>query len=443
MPKKRILILGAGLAGLSAAWHLQKKGVDCQIFERESEPGGLCRSKNINGFTFDCDGHLLHFKHDYTFNLLKDLLGRNLCRHKRSAWVYSYGKYTRYPFQANLHRLPANVAKECLLGFIKASSTARHSELNFLDWLNQTFGSGIARHFMIPYNTKFWTLPPQELTCEWLDGFIPVPSLSQVVEGTLEESRREFGYNACFWYPKKGGISEVPSALAKEVKNIHTKSRVTEINLAKKEIRINSGNKEKFDYLVSSIPLPEMARLIKSLPAKISSSFDKLSWNSIFNLNLGLDKKDTSGRHWAYFPQKEISFFRVGFPHNFSASLAPEGKSSLYAEVSYSKDKPVDKKNILSRIIRDLKSAGLLASHCERPEGAKQSQKICARDINDIKYGYPIYDANYKRSREMIMEFLARNNVIPCGRYGSWRYMSMEDVILDGKNISGFLPKNA
>lgn len=127
MPKKRILILGAGLAGLSTAWHLQKKGIDCQIFERESEIGGLCRSKKIDGFTFDYCGHLLHFKHRYAFNLIKNLLGSNLIEHKRSAWIYSSGVYTPYPFQANLHGLPADIAKECLLGFIKAAAP-RHSE---------------------------------------------------------------------------------------------------------------------------------------------------------------------------------------------------------------------------------------------------------------------------------------------------------------------------
>src|SRR3989338_7951047 len=102
MPKKRILILGAGLAGLSAAWHLQKKGIDCQLFEKEPEVGGLCRSKKINNFIFDYSGHLLHFKHKYTFNLVRNLLGNDLLKHQRSAWIYSYGKCTRYPFQANL-----------------------------------------------------------------------------------------------------------------------------------------------------------------------------------------------------------------------------------------------------------------------------------------------------------------------------------------------------
>jgi len=197
MAKKRIIVLGAGLAGLSTAWHLQKSGLDCQVFEKELEVGGLCRSKNINGFIFDYDGHLLHFRHRYAFNFIKGLLGSNLARHQKNAWIYAYKRYIRYPFQANLYCLPPTIIKECLSGLIQVSGNKRIRDkdgFNFSEWIRQSFGKGIARHFMVPYNTKFWTVPPEELTCEWLDGFIPVPSLKQVIEGALKDRRKQFGY---------------------------------------------------------------------------------------------------------------------------------------------------------------------------------------------------------------------------------------------------------
>ncbi len=432
MAKKRIIILGAGLVGLSTAWHLQKRGIDCQIFEKEPEVGGLCRSKKINGFIFDYDGHLLHFKHHHTFNFIKNLLGNNLARHEKSAWIYSYDRYIRYPFQANFYGLPLPIIKECLLGFIQASKNNHHKNkesLNFLTWINQTFGRGIVKYFMIPYNTKFWTVSPRELTCEWLDGFIPVPSLGQIIEGTIKESQEQFGYNVHFWYPKKGGINQLPLNLASQIKHINTNCSVTEIDLVKREIKINLKHKEKFDYLISTIPLPEIPYLIKDIPKEVSSSFRRLRWNSIFNLNLGIEKKDYSGRHWVYFPQKEPCFFRVGFPHNFSSHLTPVGKSSLYVEVSYSKDKPIDKTKIILSIIEDLKKVGILT----------KGDRICTQDTNDIKYAYPIYDKNYNSSKVKIIKYLVNRNIIPCGRYGSWRYLSMEDTILDGKKTADFL----
>lgn len=433
MAKKKIVILGAGLAGLSAAWHLQKKCIEPRVFEAESEVGGLCRSKTINGFTFDCDGHILHFKREDTFNFINSLLSGNLLGHKRSAWIYSHQRYIRYPFQANLYGLPHPVVKECLLGYIhKNGLLVRKEDLTFADWIAHSFGMGIAKHFMVPYNTKFWTVPPRELTCEWLGGFIPVPSLGQVIEGTIEESRRQFGYNAHFWYPKTGGINQLPLALASQIKNIYTNCRVSKIDLNKKEVSFDSGAQEKFDFLISTIPLPEMPGLIKGMPTGKRLLFKQLRWNSVFNLNLGIEKKDYFSRHWAYFPQKSLSFFRVGFFHNFSSSLAPAEKTSMYVEASYSKDKPIDKKNILSRIQDDLIKIGLLS----------KQDKICAQDVNDIKYGYPIYDKNYRQARKSILEYLSQNNIFSVGRYGSWRYLSMEDVILDGKVAASCILEN-
>lgn len=427
MSNKRIIILGAGLSGLSVAWHLQRKGIDCQIFEKESEVGGLCRSKKVDGFTFDYDGHLLHFRDSYTFDLIKSLVGGNLLEHQRSAWIYSHDRYSHYPFQANLYSLPRPIIKECLLGFIQVfrDKHPKKKTNNFLDWINQTFGRGIAEHFMIPYNTKFWTVSPQELTCEWLNGLIPIPSLNQIIEGAVKENKKQFGYNSRFWYPKRGGIIQVPLAFASSIKNIHTNCQITEINLKRKEIKIVPNNTERFDYLISTIPLPELPYLIKGMPKEISALFKNLRWNSVFNLNLGIEKKDYFKKHWIYFPQKEICFFRIGFFNNFSPELSPPNSISLYIEVAYSEDKPIDKNRITLYIKEDLKKIGVIFSE----------DKILAQDVNDIKYGYPIYDRNHRYVRKEILKYLKRNNIISCGRYGSWRYMSMEDCILEAKEL--------
>jgi len=433
MPKKRIIILGAGLAGLSAAWHLQKKGIECLIFEKEPEVGGLCRSKNIGGFTFDYDGHTLHFKHHYTFNLVKGLLKTNLTEHLKSSWIYSHGRYTPYPFQANLFGLPAAIIKECLVGYIDALKNGHpKNNGNFLDWINKTFGTGIARHFMIPYNSKFWTTPPEEMTCDWLDGFVPVPSLNQVIDGTLKENKKPLGYNAHFWYPSKGGINQLPLALASDIKNIYTNCKITEINFSKKEIKISSGSKEKYDFLISTIPLPEIPYMVNDMPREILRLFKRLRWNSIFNLNLGIDKKDCLGRHWIYFPEKNISFFRLGFFNNFSSTLVPKDKSSMYIEVAYSKWSPIDKNKIVQSIMDDLKKIGVL----------DYGDRVIIEDINDIKYGYPIYDIHYNEARKKILEYLISKGMLSCGRYGSWRYFSMEDTIIAGKRDSDFILNN-
>jgi protoporphyrinogen oxidase len=211
MGKKKIVVLGAGLAGLSAAWHLQKNGVDCSVFEKEPCAGGLCRSRRINGFTFDCDGHLLHFRNKYSRRLISGLLGSRLVAHRRSAWVSSFGTFIRYPFQANLNALPEKVAEECLVEFLKASlPSIREDKSNLLKWINGAFGTGIARHFMIPYNKKFWTVPLSGMSADWTVNFVPRPEPLEVIAGFFGAGRRSFGYNTTFWYPRRRGLTNSP-----------------------------------------------------------------------------------------------------------------------------------------------------------------------------------------------------------------------------------------
>ncbi len=427
MAKPRVVVIGAGLAGLTAAWHLQRKGYDPLVLEREHSVGGLCRSFQLNGFTFDCDAHLLHFRHPAMLQFVRRLLRGNLEEHARNARVYCGGAYIPYPFQANLYGLPHPVAKACLLGLIRARKNGQAVRYDtFLQWIRGTFGAGIARHFMVPYNAKFWTVHPSRLTCEWLEGFIPVPSLAQVVEGTVEESRRQFGYNARFWYPARGGIACLPEALAAGIPAVRTGVAVKRIDAKEKMVHCANGTAERYDWLVSTVPLPEVSALIPDLPVAVRSQAARLRWNSIFNVNLGIRRVDTSRRHWVYFSEKDFSFFRVGYYSNFSRGLAPAGMTSLYTEVAYSRTVPLERHSLMNRILKDLRRANIIAP----------GDEVCARQVNDIRYGYPLYDRHYRGARAGVLSYLQRRGIVSCGRYGSWRYMSMEDVMLEGAHVA-------
>jgi UDP-galactopyranose mutase len=206
------------------------------------------------------------------------------------------------------------------------------------------------------------------------------------------------------------------------LRNVFKDSPVESIDLKKKILHVAGMGEVGFDILISTMPLPELPKIARPLPALIRGMFGKLRWNSIFNLNLGVEGVIQKGRHWVYFPQKETVFFRAGFFHNFSGDACPPGKSSIYTEVAYSSCRPLEKREIARKIISGLRDCGVLG-----PDNA-----ISVMDENDIKYGYPIYDMDYSRAISAINAFLLRNGIITCGRYGSWRYMSMEDAVLDG-----------
>src|SRR5215471_10654838 len=263
--KKKIVILGGGLAGLSAGFHLQE--YDPILFEKEREIGGLCRSFVQDGFTFDCTGHLLHLKNAYTRELVDRLLPNAFRPHERQAAIYSKSVTTPYPFQANTYGLPPQVVKECVLGFIETLDTPRNGNPdNFHDWVLKTFGSGIAKHFMLPYNEKFWKLDLRQVTSDWVSWAIPKPTLEQVVNGALGLTNNGMGYNPKFIYPRVGGIDCLPRALAGAISNLWTEHAVTSIDADKRYIMFSNGRGESFDRLVTTLPLPKTFSLIRNVP---------------------------------------------------------------------------------------------------------------------------------------------------------------------------------
>ena len=409
---------------MSLAYFLRERKVKAEIFEKEIKPGGLCRSIKKQGFVFDSSGHLLHFRNRKTLSLVNKVLGGNLTKHKRKAYVYTFNKFIPYPFQANFNYLPKGVARQCLRGFIESKKQGLKSN-NFLQWIYNKFGKGIADYFMIPYNTKLWKTPLDELEYTWAERLVIIPTIKQIEENLINEKSKALGYNTFFWYPGKGGIEELIKGFSSGLDNIHLGRQAVEVDLRKKVVTFKDGRKEKFDTLISTIPLPEIGKIITALPKDIRVSFKELRWISIHNVNFGIKAKVQPGRHWIYFPQKNIPFFRAGFFHNFSSHLTPSGCGSLYVDISYSKDRPIRRREIGAQIRKYLNITGIV----------KNRGEICCENMNDIKYGYPVYDKNYTLARRKILNFLSKNSIISCGRYGSWRYLSMEDVILEAEKI--------
>ena len=260
-----ILIVGAGLAGLSAAYHLQ--GIPYKILEREREVGGLCRSYTKDGFTFDYTGHLLHFRQTAIKALVQTLLPTQLQRHARKSFIYSHGTYTEYPFQVNTHGLPAEVVRDCLLGFIatlsNASTNQDITDRSFKQWIMDSLGEGIAKHFMVPFNEKLWQVPLDELTSEWVSWLVPKPDVKDVVNGALGIKDKAFGYNPSFLYPASGGIKVLPEAFLPSIRNLAYDSELVAIETGRRQAVFRSSRgewTEAYERIVSTIPLPDLAR---------------------------------------------------------------------------------------------------------------------------------------------------------------------------------------
>jgi protoporphyrinogen oxidase len=420
---KKVIVVGGGLTGLSGAFHLGE--FEPRVFEKETSPGGLCRSMHKDGFTFDFTGHLIHLRRPYTQELLARLLPDALVSYKRKAAIYSKSSVTPYPFQANMHGLPPSVVKECLVGFIESLGQTRSgaSDENFHDWVVRTFGSGIARHFMLPYNEKFWKRDLREVTADWVSWSIPKPSVEEVVNGALGITNEGMGYNPTFTYPKRGGIECLPNAFAAEIRGIETGCELESIDPIRRVARFSDGRDERYSCLLSTIPLPDLFEKIRGVPASLRSAARGLKAVSVLNINLGVERPDISDKHWLYFPEGQFVFSRVGFPTNFSKTMAPPDTSSLYIEITHPLERPPDVERAFEQSIDGLEACGIL-----RPD-----DRILTRQIVDIRYGYVVFDRHRQRCLQRLIDYLDSKNIVTAGRYGKWDYYSMEDSILDGK----------
>jgi protoporphyrinogen oxidase len=427
-----IAILGAGLAGLSAAFHAKKLGLKHQLYEREPRVGGLVRSEKVKGFSFDYTGHLLHMKQPRTRKLVLEELGlkRAFVTVERNSFVYMNGVYTRAPFQANLYGQPPEVIKECLEGILKARAQAAlvpKGLESFEAWNLRTFGEGIYKHFMEPYNTKIWGVHPSEMTTEFMGRFIPQPSLAQVFEGALADTGKPMGYNANFIYPRSSGIEVLSRGFARKTA-AHLNHTAVQVDAKRREVTFSNGRRVSYSRLVSSLPLKRLVGILKDAPASVERAASRLRASSVLNVNFGISKRNVTDMQWVYVPEKHLPFYRVGFYHNFSKALAPKGGSSVYAEISYSRERPIDKKKAPAAVRQGMIKMGIL-----RP-----SDKIAARFVADIPSAYVVYDAHRTQSVNTIQAYLRENKILSTGRWGNWEYAAMEDAIWQGAEAVGW-----
>jgi protoporphyrinogen oxidase len=421
-PENRVpvAVLGAGLTGLSAALELERAGVPHRVFEKLAFPGGHAVTLEEDGFRFDRTGHLLHLRDPEMRRDVLEWLEGDVREITRRSVVWSNGVYTRYPFQANTFGLPPAVAYECVAGFIAAHfATNKPEPRNFEEFCLAHFGEGITRHFMAPYNSRLWGVPPSEITSAWCQRFVPLPKLEDVIAGAVGVVKNELGYNQTFLYPRLG-IGELPKAMFRRTSHVELGRAPTAIDLARRTLEL-AGERVEFDVLVSSVPLPVLIGLCRDAPPEVHAAAAKLRATHLHYLDVALEAPPRTDFHWAYVPEAKYPFYRVGCYSHFSADLAPPGKASLYVELADRAEPELAR--VLPEVVSGLVEMGVLTG----PEHVRFAR---ARRID---YAYVIFDHAYYDALSVIEPFLAEARIVSDGRYGRWTYCSMEDALLMGR----------
>lgn len=432
MRERQDLILGGGLAGLTAAYTFQQAGEDhWQIYERDSRAGGLARSMEVEGYKFDYGPHILFTIDDEIEALIRDLLGDNFHAQERSAWIYHHAHdlYTRFPFQAHLHGLPVPVVKDCLVGLVRAVEAQARGDFkptNYEEWMRGFFGEGIAEHLMIPYAEKIWTVDPATMDFNWIGRRVPTPNVERILSGALTAEVDQVGATSSFWYPKTGGIEPLPRALAARVDNLHLERTAVRVELPAKQVVFEDGEVVPFEHLVWSLPLIQVPEMITQVPPEVRRACEGLRYQGIYTVNLGVGREGVSDKHWVYFYEDLFPFHRLSFPANFAPDTVPPGKSSISTEVAFSEHRPLDEETAVERTIEALRAAKIL-----RPDDPIEVVHTVA-----IEPAYVIYDLDHGEHVETIRGWLREHGIRAVGRFGEWQYFNMDHSMRSGKTAA-------
>ncbi len=420
MDSVRHLVIGAGISGLATAAFLRDP--DYLVLEADREIGGYCKTITRDGFTWDYSGHFFHFKHPDIEAWLRERMAAQVVRTIAKLSFISYGgSLIDFPFQKNIHQLPQPEFVECLYDlYFAQTGKDKAPETSFKEMLYARFGRGIAEKFLIPYNEKLYACDLGTLDKDAMGRFFPHADLTDIIRNMRVADNAT--YNANFTYPE-GGAIEYVKALASAVRPeaISVGEELVAIDLRR---RVATTNKReiRFERMITSAPFNRLVKMA-GLPHDEAS----FTWNKVLVFNLGFDKKGATGRHWVYYPGRDVSFYRIGYYDN----IFDTARLSLYVELGFARDAKLDSDEIerlRGVVLRDLKAAGVISDH-----------RLVAHHSVVMDPAYVHITRSSLAEHTRLSRILKANGVYALGRYGGWTYCSIEDNIVEARALAADL----
>ncbi|HWZ86927.1 MAG TPA: FAD-dependent oxidoreductase [Thermoanaerobaculia bacterium] len=418
-----IVILGAGPTGLGAAYRLRERGEDAfEIYERSGQVGGLATSfTDPKGWTWDVSGHIIFSGYKYFNDFLAKVLGTDGIRWiDRESWIKFEDKYVRYPFQNHLSSLPERAMLECLIGLVESQTIDKDRAFkNFEEWVLAKFGAGVAKHFMNPYNFKVWATPLKEMGYYWIAERVSVVEWRKAIEATVSSKTTDWGPNAKFGYPLHGGTLGLwKGALPFVGDRVRYHKRAISVDEEKREIAFSDGTTRSYDRLLTTLPLEAFVSRLQHAPEKVRAATQKLLYNHLFSVGVGLRRPSPSDKNWIYFPNPKTPFYRMTYLSNYSPEIVPGGDTSKYfsvlTETSYSKFKPLPEGDFGKAVVDGLVAEGIL-----QPSDLPLIETVF---LIHAGHSYPIPSLERNGALETIHAYLEPRGIFSRGRFGSWKY---------------------
>lgn len=431
--ENKIIVLGAGIAGISAAYHAQQKYPHTQVkvFEKTNDWGGLCGGfyikSDLGDFWFDHMVHLSFASNSYVQNTFHT--SSKPIRHIPTPTNYYNNIWLKHPAQNNLYPLSTQEKVIALKDMID-NKNKKENLNNFEEWLRAQYGNYFTENFPLKYTRKYWSTEAKDLSTSWVSNRLYTPSLEEILQGAMSEQTPNTYYAQEMRYPESGQYRSFFKNLKDQINIIYNKE-VCMIDTQEKSIFFSDGTKESYDHLISTIPITDMANLVDKAPQEVIHAAQNLKATSTAIISLGFKRNDIAKNLWFYIYDEDKLFARVYSPSFKSPNNAPNGCSSLQAEIYFSDLKPL--KNMINN--QDAKTY-LLNHTIEKfiQMGICKKEDIICQDFRILPYANVIFMHNMESHRSIVLKYLIDKKIISCGRFGEWDYLWSDQSFLSGKN---------
>lgn len=416
-----VAVLGAGPAGLAAAWQLLQAGCRVTILDKSNTPGGLGGTTTFEGragtYRFDFGGHRFITANRDLMQLVDDLLGNDLLVAQRHSVIRFGGRIYDYPLSPGnlLRRAPLPLLFGAL-GDLLMNRTGRTPDGDdFASWTRARFGPTLYETFFAGYTAKLWGIPPDQLSGDWAEQRISITGLGEVLRhmlpGAAGSSR---SFSRSYRYPRLG-FGQLFERLAKRVtrEGGTLRSGISVTGFERTETQITAILTDQgpvaCDAVISTLPLPLMQELTGGGPSA-------LRFRGLRFLNFPMSGGDVSPWTWQYLSDPEMLATRLQEPRRRSPEMAPPGMSSLMMEIPCDPGDTLwtmSDDDLFARIRPDLRRLGIDPTRAT-------GEMFSARAAN----AYPLMDLGYDIKRTAARRHLgAMTNLVQAGRQGSFRYI--------------------
>lgn len=453
-----IVVLGAGIAGLSAAWHLGHER--CHVIEKQAVIGGHARSVVREGFTSDHGPHVSFTRNEYVRQVFAANTGGRFEEFDIRVANFYRGNLIEHPAQVHLWQLPQPLRDTCsaeirAAALRRADGAPQPAPLNYDEWLRCCFGDAFTDALPAAYTRKYWTVSPSQLSCDWLGPRMYTPTPAEVDAALTPGSRNTGYYIQSGRYPSHGGYESFFRAFAAGA-NVTLAAEVQSIDLRSREIVVGDFLRVPYTRLVSTLPLPEFISKCRDVPDEVTAAARALDCSSLLLVDVTAPRRSSFSHKWLYVYDEDKLSTRIHLVENLAPSNAPPGMTGVQVEVYFSRHRPAQTSPdaIAARVVEELVEFGLIDRDDVAAGRVGSSWRWCG-------YANVMFTHARRASLDVIFAFLAKHGLeresddleattdwsnpppapsgalVMAGRFAQWKYFWTDDCVLRGRQLAG------